>query len=140
MGQMCGMAELRDRRSRKNLRNRRDRLTLDIAVFAARLHDADASKMRVAFLTIALVIGAVVGARADCLQELGQLREQVDTMNAARPTAPSQAAARELQKLERSESADEVDCYNTVARARKILASPLPPAADDRYAKDQQRR
>lgn len=96
--------------------------------------------MRVAFLTIALMIGAVGGARADCLQELGQLREQVDTMNAARPTAPSQAAARELQKLERSESADEVDCYNTVARARKILASPLPPVADDRYAKDQQRR
>ena len=95
--------------------------------------------MRVAFLTIALMIGAVGGARADCLQELGQLREQVDTLNAARPTAPSQAAARELQKLERSESADEVDCYNTLARARRLLATPYP-TADDRYAKDQQHR
>ncbi|HEV2548714.1 MAG TPA: hypothetical protein VGU20_15340 [Stellaceae bacterium] len=96
--------------------------------------------MRVAVLTIALIIGSLGAARADCLQELGQIREQVDTLNTTRPTAPSQAAARELQKLERSESADEVDCYNTVARARKILASPLPPVADDRYAKDQQHR
>jgi hypothetical protein len=96
--------------------------------------------MRVAVLTIALMIGALGGARADCLNELGQLREQVDTLNATRPTAPSQAAARELQKLERSDSADEVDCYNTVARARSILTSSLPPVADDRYAKDRQRR
>jgi hypothetical protein len=29
-----------------------------------------------------------------------------------------------------------VDCYNTLARARKFLGAPLPPALDDRYAKD----
>jgi hypothetical protein len=60
----------------------------------------------------------------------------VDSQNQARPTAQSQAAARELQKLERSETADEIDCVNTLARARRMLASPIPPAADDRYAKD----
>ena len=97
--------------------------------------------MRVAVLTITLMIAVLLGgARADCLTELSQLREQMDMLNAARPTAPSQAAARELQKLERNDSADEVDCYNAVARARSNLASPLPPVADDRYAKDRQRR
>ena len=94
--------------------------------------------MRAAFLTVAFLIGAMGAARADCLKDLGQFREQIDSQNQARPTAQSQAAARELQKLERSASADEIDCYNTLARAQRILASPVPPPADDRYAKDRQ--
>jgi hypothetical protein len=96
--------------------------------------------MRVAFVAMALVIGAAGAAHADCLQEIGQFRERVDTANAAKPTPQSQAAARELQKLERSATADEVDCYNTLARARNILAAPLPPPADDRYAREQRQR
>jgi len=92
--------------------------------------------MRAAFLTVAFLIGAMGAARADCLKDLGQFREQVDTQNQARPTAQSQAAARELQKLEQNESANEVDCVNTLARARRMFASPTPPTADDRYAKD----
>ena len=90
--------------------------------------------------TVALTLGVGGAAHADCLQDIGQLHEQVDAANAAQPTAQSRAAARELQKLEQSEAADEIDCYNTLARARTMLAAPLPPAADDRYAKDQQRR
>jgi hypothetical protein len=93
--------------------------------------------MRVAFVAMALVIGAVNAANADCLEELGRVREQVDAVNAAKPTAQSQAAARELQKLEHDEAADEVDCYNTLARARHALTAPLPPPADDRYAREQ---
>jgi hypothetical protein len=92
--------------------------------------------MRAAFLTVVFLVGVIGAARADCLEDLGQFREQVDTQNQARPTAQSQAAARELQKLERSETADEIDCVNTLARARRMLASPMPPAADDRYAKE----
>ena len=92
--------------------------------------------MRAAFLTLAFLIGAMGAARADCLKDLGQFREQVDTQNQARPTAQSQAAARELQKLEQNESANEVDCVNTLARARRMFASPMPPTSDDRYAKD----
>ena len=92
--------------------------------------------MRAAFLTIAILIGAVGAARADCLEDIGQFREQVDSQNRARPTAQSQAAARELQTLEHRESADEIDCVNTLARARRMLASPMPPTADHRYAKD----
>lgn len=76
--------------------------------------------MRAAFLTVVFLIGAMGAARADCLEDLGQLREQVDTQNQAKPTAQSQAAARELQKLERSESANEIDCINTLARARSV--------------------
>jgi hypothetical protein len=92
--------------------------------------------MRAAFLTVVFLISVIGAARADCLQDLGQFRVQVDTQNQARPTPQSQAAARELQKLERSETADEIDCVNTLASARRMLASPMPPAADDRYAKE----
>ncbi len=88
-------------------------------------------------LCLALILLASAGAaKADCLQEISQFREQVDSQNQTRPTAQSQAAAKELQRLDRSEMADEVDCYNTLARARKILAAPFPPSTDHRYAKD----
>jgi hypothetical protein len=96
--------------------------------------------MRLTLATVALAIGMSGAAHADCLHEIGQFREQVDAQNAAKPSTQSRAAARELQRLEQSEAADEIDCYNTLARARTMLAAPLPPAADDRYAKDQHRR
>jgi hypothetical protein len=88
-------------------------------------------------LCLAFIVLATAGAaKAECLQEVGQLREQVDSQNQKRPTAQSLAAARELQKLERSESADEIDCVNTLVRARQMLASPVAPTGNDRYAKD----
>jgi hypothetical protein len=89
-----------------------------------------------AALTLVFLLSATVAAHADCLQEIGQVREQVDAQNIARPTAQSQAAARELQKLERSESANEIDCVNTLVRARKMLASPAAPPNGDRFARD----
>jgi hypothetical protein len=95
--------------------------------------------MRAAFLTFAFLIGAMGAAKADCLKDLGQLREQIDS-HQARPTPQSQAAARELQKLEQNESANEIDCVNTLARARRILSSPVPPTSDDRYATDRQQQ
>jgi len=91
--------------------------------------------MRSVFLILILVASAGA-AKADCLEELGRFQEQVDSQNQTRPTAQSQAAEKELRKLERDERADEVDCYNTLARARKILAAPFPAPADDQYAKD----
>ena len=92
-------------------------------------------------LCLMLVLLASAGAaKADCLEDIGKFREQVDSQNQMRPTAQSQAAAKQLQKLERNEMADEVDCYNTLASARKILASPLPLPADDRYAKERHQR
>jgi len=91
--------------------------------------------MRALYLVMILLASAGV-AKADCLAEIGQVREQVDAQNQARPTAQSHAAARELERLERNESANEVDCVNTLVRARKMLASPIAPPADDRYARD----
>lgn len=88
-------------------------------------------------LCLVLVLLASAGAaKADCLHDIGQFREQVDSQNQTRPTPQSQAAARELQKLERSQSADEIDCVNTLVKARQILASPTAPTRDNRYAKD----
>ena len=87
-------------------------------------------------LCLALILlASASAAKADCLREIGQFREQVDAQNQARPTAQSQAATKELQKLERNEQADEIDCFNTLARARQILASPVPPTTD-RYARE----
>jgi hypothetical protein len=92
--------------------------------------------VRATLTTLALLIGTMGAAQAECLAEIGQLREQVDLQNQARPTPQSQAAARELQKLERNDSANEVDCVNTLVKARRMLAAPVPPPADDRYAKE----
>jgi hypothetical protein len=94
--------------------------------------------MRAAFITLALLTSAMSAARADCLRDLGQFHELIAAQNQTRPTAQSQAAARELQKLEHNEQADEIDCVNTLVRARHILAAPVPPTADDRYARDRQ--
>jgi hypothetical protein len=94
--------------------------------------------MRTTFITLALLAGTMSAARADCLHDLGQFRERIAAQNQSRPTAQSQAAARQLQKLERNEQADEIDCVNTLVKAQQILAAPVPPTADDRYARDRQ--
>jgi hypothetical protein len=85
---------------------------------------------------MSILLASAGAAKADCLEKIGELRQQVDSQNQMRPTAQSRAAANELQKLERDELADEVDCYNTLAKGRNILAAPFPSPADDRYAKD----
>src|SRR5215471_9127275 len=93
------------------------------------------SLLAVVALGVMILFVVTGGCSATCLQDIGQLREQVDAQNQTRPTAQSQAATKELQKLERAEQADEIDCFNTLARARQILASPVPPTTD-RYARD----
>ena len=79
-------------------------------------------------------------ARADCLRDLGQFHEQIAAENQTRPTAQSRAAVRELQNLEHNEQADEIDCLNTLIRARQILAAPAPPTANDHDAGDRYRQ
>jgi hypothetical protein len=41
-----------------------------------------------------------------------------------------------LRILERNEQANEIDCVNTLAKARQMLVSPVAPTAVDRYARD----
>lgn len=96
--------------------------------------------MRAAFVILTLIACTMSAARADCLRDLGQFHEQLAAQNQTIPTAQSQAAVRELQKLERNEQADEIDCVNTLVRARQRLAAPVPPTADDRYARDRHHR
>jgi hypothetical protein len=95
--------------------------------------------MRALCLVWILLVSSIGAAQADCLPELEQFREQVNSLNQARPTPQTQAALRELRSLERNEMADEIDCYNTLATARAMLTAPYPPLADDRYAKDRPR-
>jgi hypothetical protein len=92
--------------------------------------------MRAFGLVLILLVSPIRAAHADCLLELGQFREHVNSLNQAKPTPQTQAALRELRRLELNEAADEVDCYNALARARTMLAAPYPALADDRYAKD----
>jgi len=92
--------------------------------------------MRALCLVLILLVSSIGAAQADCLQELGKFREHVDSLNQAKPTPQTQAALQELRALELNEMADEIDCYNTLARARAMLTAPYPPLADDRYAKD----
>lgn len=89
-----------------------------------------------ALCLVLILLGSAAAAKAECLQEIGQLREQVASLNQTRPTAQSEAAARELQTLERSEAADEIECVNTLVKARQMLASPVVPTGNDRYAND----
>jgi len=93
-----------------------------------------------ALCLVLIILTSAGSAKADCLHEIGQFHEQVDSQSQARPTPQSQAAARELQKLERNDQADEVDCYNTLAKARTILAAPAAPPSDDRFARDHRRQ
>ena len=86
--------------------------------------------MRAALTTLVLLIGMIDAAQADCLQEVSQFRDSLDE---AKPTPQTKAAAKELQKLEAA-NADEADCVNSLVRAKKLLAAPVP--ADDRYAKE----
>jgi hypothetical protein len=95
--------------------------------------------MRALCLVLILLVSSIGTAQADCLQDLGKFREQVDSLNQAKPTPPTQAALQELRALELNDKADEIDCYNTLARARTMLAAPYPSRADDRYAKDSHR-
>ena len=92
--------------------------------------------MRALCLVLVLLVSSIGAAQADCLQELGKFREQVDSLNQAKPTPQTQAALQELRALEINDMADEIDCYNTLARARTMLTAPYPPPADNRYAKD----
>ena len=91
--------------------------------------------MRALCLVLILLVSSIRAAQADCLQELGQFSERVNSLNQATPTPQTQAALRELRALELDDRADEIDCYNTLARARRMLAAPHPPLADNRYAK-----
>jgi hypothetical protein len=60
---------------------------------------------------------------------VAELQDRVERAQKARPTPQGAAAMKELQQAQRDLKAlAEVDCYNSVARARRALAAPTPMA------------
>lgn len=90
--------------------------------------------MRVLVLVLVLLIGGAGLARARCADDLEDLRGKVERAQKRQPSPQAAAAGKELQKTDRNiKEMDEVDCYNAVARIRRILNGP-PPV--DAAAKD----
>lgn len=85
--------------------------------------------MRVVALVMVLLFGGIELAQARCADELKELQARVDRAQKRQPTAQTAAAAKELKNVDENlKQMDEVDCYNAVARARRALTAPPPPA------------
>lgn len=80
-------------------------------------------------VALAALLLAREPAQALCADELSALQARVDRAQKMHPPPPgAAAAAKVLQKFNESDSQDEVDCFNAVAKARRALNSP-PEAA-----------
>jgi hypothetical protein len=85
--------------------------------------------MRALVLATALVIGSSGGAVAGCADDFQELMTRVDQAKLRQPTPQTVAASKALHEdAETMPDMDEVDCYNAIARARKLLAAPPPDA------------
>lgn len=67
-----------------------------------------------AWLTVSVGV-----AHADCLREVEVFREHVDSL---KPTTATEAATRELMRIDQGEVENEVQCYNVLAHARNALS------------------
>lgn len=79
-------------------------------------------------LVLIASLAATTRAEARCADDLQVLQERIDHLQANGRTPQSAAAAKILEKYGGSATADEVDCYNALARARQALNS-SPPGA-----------
>jgi hypothetical protein len=85
--------------------------------------------MRALVLAVAFVIGSTGVAAASCADDLQELMARVDQAKQRQRTPQTIAASAALHKdNENMKDMDEVDCYNAIARARKLLAAPPPDA------------
>jgi hypothetical protein len=84
--------------------------------------------MRSVVLALILALAAGGVARANCADEFNELQARVEGAKQRQPTPQTLAASKELQKAGVDmKQMDEVDCYNAVTRARRLLAAPPPP-------------
>ena len=80
--------------------------------------------MRLHGLAVALaVVLAPVAAEARCADDLQALQTRVERQAKMTPSAQTTQAAKILKQLNDNEAADEVDCYNALARARRALTA-----------------
>jgi hypothetical protein len=85
--------------------------------------------MRVAFVIPLVLMASATAAQARCEDDMKDLRQHVDRAQKTNPSAQSAAAAKELNRYDTgATSADEVDCYNTIARIERALNASAPEA------------
>jgi hypothetical protein len=85
--------------------------------------------MRCLYLAVLLLLMSAGGAAARCADDVAAFQVRLDREK-ARPTPQTEAARKALQQAQKDLSDHaEVDCLNSLARARKALAAPTPVAA-----------
>jgi hypothetical protein len=87
--------------------------------------------VRAIILTLSLLAVSFGEAEADCLREVELFREHVDAL---KPTPETEAATKELERIDRTELGTERECYSVLDRARSALFI-QPPIAEPTHAK-----
>ena len=88
--------------------------------------------MRGIFLIMMFITFSVTAAQADCLRDVEIFREHVDSL---KPTKQTVTASTELERLDRDEVENEMQCYAVLTRARAALKGQLPLAEHWQEAK-----
>ncbi|HEV2545933.1 MAG TPA: hypothetical protein VGU20_01210 [Stellaceae bacterium] len=81
--------------------------------------------MRAIILIVSFLTFSFGEAQADCLREVEVFREHVDAL---KPTPETEAATRELERIDWAEVRSEAGCYSVLDRARSALFVQLPLA------------
>jgi hypothetical protein len=81
--------------------------------------------VRAIILIVSFLTFSFGEAQADCLREVEVFREHVDAL---KPTPETEAATRELERIDRAEVGSEAECYSVLDRARSVLFVQLPRA------------
>ena len=83
--------------------------------------------MRVASLVAFVLIASAAVAQARCADNIADVRLKVARAAKTNPSPQTAAAAKELKQYDdRAKNADEIDCYNVVARVERALKAPPP--------------
>jgi hypothetical protein len=82
--------------------------------------------MRVASQVLVMLVASVATAHASCADDMKDVRLKVEQAQKTNPSAQTEVAAKELERYSQSASADEVDCYNAIARIERALKAPAP--------------
>ena len=86
-------------------------------------------------MAVIALLAMALPAQARCADDLGTLQARIARLEKQHPPPPQAfKAGKILKKLEESQSSDEVDCYNAVARAKRVLREtpPEPPKQAER--------
>lgn len=86
--------------------------------------------MRPLIPALVLLVAGSGALQAKCADDVKELRARVEHRQKVRPTPQGLAALKELEQADADlKHLAELDCYNSVSRARKALRAP-PPAEE----------